>query len=422
MTAPSTVPATARELFAFKPHQALFYKSILEIVDRTGLWRYPAKATGDIEEMRLRDLVYWLYKCAKPIQHAERGSGLETFFEKQKGHRWRLPDGFRAQSELRLSAVGDLMNHAFIPNSGESLYREVRELIFGADVTMANLECVVNAEATGQLEFTMGMKAGPPLYFQAEEFRVVSGADAGRYKFMATACNHSLDFGAEGVRSTICALRDSGIAFHGMNETEASGEQMTVIETGGVRLGLVAFTFGLNAHQPPGERPRIVNRMRLNGKLTDLRVDQLAAQLRHGREAAVDFVVAHLHWGMEFEYWPRPSQLEVAHHLAEMGVDAIIGHHPHVVQPVEYYSTRRDPDRVVPIFYSLGNLTNPFSAPFMCRSGVARLDLVKGVRADGSACTFVKDATLTEVDQVADHAARQLALRRVGATSPRSGA
>jgi poly-gamma-glutamate synthesis protein (capsule biosynthesis protein) len=62
----------------------------------------------------------------------------------------------------------------------------------------------------------------------------------------------------------------------------------------------------------------------------------------------VDFIVVQLHWGMEFEMYPRPEQLEVAHHIAELGADAIIGHHPHVLQPVEVYHGK-------PILYSLGN-------------------------------------------------------------------
>jgi poly-gamma-glutamate synthesis protein (capsule biosynthesis protein) len=411
MSTPPALPVSARELFRFKPHEALYYGAVLRLIELTGLWRYPARAAGDVEEMQRRDLLYWLYKCASPIRRAQRGSGLEAFFEKQKTHAWRLPDGFIEEHELRLSAVGDLMNHAFLRSSGESLYRDVQSLIFGVDVAMANLECVVRAEAAGKLEFDMKMKAGPPLYFKPDEFHVVSGADSGRYQFMATACNHSLDFGEEGVSSTLRALEHSQIASHGVNETERASEQMTLIDRGGIRLGLVSFAFGLNGRKPPKDRPRIVNRMRLNGPLRDVRFDQLQAQLRHGREAAVDFVIAQLHWGMEFELWPRPEQVELAHHLAEMGVDAIIGHHPHVLQPVEYYSTKRDPARVVPIFYSLGNLTNPFSAPFMCRSGVARLDLVKGLLADGSRSTLVARASLVEVDQLADRTHEQISLR-----------
>ena len=73
--------------------------------------------------------------------------------------------------------------------------------------------------------------------------------------------------------------------------------------------------------------------------------------------------------------------------------------------------TRRDPDRIVPVFYSLGNLTNPFSAPYLCRSGVARIDLARGTAADGGVRTYVRNATLSELNQVADTASRTLSLQ-----------
>lgn len=95
-----------------------------------------------------------------------------------------------------------------------------------------------------------------------------------------------------------------------------------------------------------------------------------------------------------------------------MGVDAIFGHHPHVIQPAEYYRTRRDPARVVPIFYSLGNLVTPFSAPFLCRSLIARLELAKGI-AEGATRTYVGRVQLAEVMQIADDEQRTLRLRRM---------
>jgi poly-gamma-glutamate synthesis protein (capsule biosynthesis protein) len=184
-----------------------------------------------------------------------------------------------------------------------------------------------------------------------------------------------------------------------------------IVERRGIRLGLVSYTFGLNAQRPPADRPRIVNRMNLNGPPETLEVEPLASQLARCRGADVDFVVAHLHWGMEHELYPTPAQVAVAHHLAELGIDAIVGHHPHVVQPVECYRTRRDPLRVVPVFYSLGSLVNPFSAPFLCRSRVARLELAKGTWTDGSTRTYVRSAVATDVDQVAHVAERRLSLR-----------
>jgi hypothetical protein len=82
-----------------------------------------------------------------------------------------------------------------------------------------------------------------------------------------------------------------------------------------------------------------------------------------------------------------------------------------VLQPVEHYQTRRDPDRVVPIYYSLGNLTNPFALAFMLRSGVARLVVAKGTRNDGSTHAYVRSAEMIAVDQVIEPGTAAIALR-----------
>jgi poly-gamma-glutamate capsule biosynthesis protein CapA/YwtB (metallophosphatase superfamily) len=209
-------------------------------------------------------------------------------------------------------------------------------------------------------------------------------------------------------RIDIATLNERRIAFHGINGRDEDASRATILERNGIRIGVVACTFGLNGHEAPSDRPRIVNVAKLNSVEADLALFE--AQLRHCKDSSVDFTIAQLHWGLEFESYPRPEQRTVAHRLAEMGVDAIIGHHPHVIQPVEYYRTKRDPQRVVPIYYSLGNLTNPFTAPFMCRSAVARLRLAKGKCGD-RIVTFVKEAKTIEVEQVADDASRTLSLR-----------
>jgi poly-gamma-glutamate synthesis protein (capsule biosynthesis protein) len=223
-----------------------------------------------------------------------------------------------------------------------------------------------------------------------------------KYGFLATACNHSLDFGFEGVASTIRSLVAEGIAFHGVNAQEADAFRATIIRKKEFTIGLLAYTFGLNAHKPPAERPHIVNTLRLNDGVAANDFSQLERQLQHCREEGVDFIVAHLHWGLEHEFYPTPEQVEIAHHLVEMGVDAIIGHHPHVIQPFELYRTDRDPQRVAPIFYSLGNLINGFSAPYLTRSGLARITLTKGSCGDGSQRTYVEHAEQIELQQIVD--------------------
>jgi poly-gamma-glutamate synthesis protein (capsule biosynthesis protein) len=405
------LPRTARDVIRVRRRDALLMNTLIAFAERTGLWRYPRKGSGDVETMRFLDRVYWLYKAASPARRAVRGSGLEAFFERQSAHEWRLPEGFEVNRTRGLSAVGDLMNHPFLAASGDSLYANVEELIFGVDVSMANLECVVLPSAAEPLAIDITAKTGPPLYFEPTAFDVVNGGAAHRYTFMATACNHSLDHGPAGISSTIDALRSRGISFHGINEREEDARTMSVLDTDGVKLGVMSFSFGLNARTPPHDRPRIVNRIRLDRGVSEIDWSQIQQQLAHGRRAGVDFVVAQLHWGMEFELYPRPEQIEIAHHLAEMGVDAIVGHHPHVLQPVEWYRTGRDPDRVVPIFYSLGNLTNPFSVEWMCKSGVARVELAKGITQSGATRTYVRGAEVVAVVQEAHRERGQLALK-----------
>lgn len=410
MNPPSALPRVPRELFRFRPLEGLIYDGLVAGAEWTGLWRYPAQASGDLETMRFLDKVYWLYKSGHPVRRGMRGAGLEEYFESQYDHAWTLPEGFTPEREASLAAVGDLMSHAWLAGSADTLYRDVEELVFGADVAMANLECVVLPAAAAPLTFET--QAGPPLHFDPPAFEVVRGSGARAFTFMATACNHSLDFGPDGVASTIDALRSRRVSFHGVNEREEDARAMTLLEANGIQIGVVSFTFGLNARRPPADRPWLVNRTNLNDPGREVDLTALEGQLAHGRREGVDFVVAQLHWGMEYEHYPRPAQLELAHRLAELGVDAIVGHHPHVLQPAEWYRTRRDPARVVPVFYSLGNLTNPFSAPYLCRSGVARIDLARGTSADGTVRTYVKGASLTELEQVADPARRSLSLRR----------
>jgi poly-gamma-glutamate capsule biosynthesis protein CapA/YwtB (metallophosphatase superfamily) len=391
---------TAKDIFKLSPKEWLIYNGMIAFYRLTGLWRYPIPASGDRETMRRIDVIYWLYKAQFPVERATKNSGLEAFFKKQALFRWALPHGFKPTSTLQLSSVGDLMDHPYLPNSADALYDEVSELIFGADISMANLECVIYPQASAS--FTIRPGVSPPLHYKSASFSAIKGFCGRNYSFMATACNHSLDCGEEGVASTINTLRAEGIAFNGVNESEQDARAATIIERGGFRIGFISYTFGLNGKKPPQDKPWIVNRAHLTKRFEDINFTQIENQVRYCLANKVDMTVAQLHWGMEHEYYPRPEQLKIAHYLAELGFDIVIGHHPHVVQPVEYYQTWRDPDRVVPIYYSLGNLVTPFSHPAFRHSHVAQIKLAKGITKGGETRTYVELANTVEVFQVID--------------------
>jgi poly-gamma-glutamate capsule biosynthesis protein CapA/YwtB (metallophosphatase superfamily) len=392
------LPYTARDVFTLTgPEAELFHGTIADRA-RSGAWTYPIPASGDYATMTRDDMIYWLYKAQYPVVHAVRGSGLEDFFREQTTAP-ALPVGFEASGHLSLAAAGDLMDHPYLAASGDGLYRDVAGLLLDADVVTANLECVITND---RRTFDIKTSEAPPLTYREGSFDVLKGHGARRYSFVSTACNHSLDCGEGGVESTLAALDAAGIAHHGVHRSLAESRKATVLDRNGIRLAMISHTFGLNGKQPPPGKRWIVNRTHLNGAPGEVDLSLLEAQIADARAAQADLIVGHLHWGLEHEYYPRPTQLDLAHHLAEVGLDVIIGHHPHVLQPVEHYRTRRDPDRVVPIYYSLGNLVNPFSHPAFRLGGIARLELVKGTTANGQRQTYVASAHRAEVFQEID--------------------
>ena len=100
----------------------------------------------------------------------------------------------------------------------------------------------------------------------------------------------------------------------------------------------------------------------------------------------------------------------MAHALVESGADAIIGHHAHNVQPYELYRTQRDPARIAPIFYGLGNLASIMSSPYNALSLVLNLEIVKGL-IDGEEKTLLKNFEATPVIQVEERAGDLIRLR-----------
>ncbi len=390
------LPVTAKDIFKLQPKDWFIYNAAIWFYRTTGLWTYPVEASGDLETMTTRDKIYWLYKTVYPIRKAWKNAGLEDLFARQVNSHPAIPENFSIQQELSLSAVGDLMIHPYLVNSETTLYKDVQEPIFGKDIAMANLECCISAEKNDTL--LMRKHTDPALSCHPQAFAVVNNSEKRPYDFMSTACNHSLDLGMEGVLSTASVLNEHDTAFHGLNFSPDDRFKATIIEKKKINIGILCWTFGLNAKKPPAGKPWLVNRLNLNDSPSQIDFSGIAKQIESCRRHQTDFIIAQLHWGYEHEFYPRPQQVETAHHLAELGIDLIIGHHPHVVQPVEYYQTQRDPDRVVPVYYSLGNLVNPFSADHLIRSDVAEIVLVKGM-INGEEKTYVKQAVATAVVQ-----------------------
>lgn len=142
--------------------------------------------------------------------------------------------------------------------------------------------------------------------------------------YVSLANNHSYDFGEDDYLHTREVLKSSGVSVGG-DQHEIESEDVMYIESSDMRIALMP----LYAVFSTPSRAAIQ-------KVFD--------------EATTtsDMQIAYIHWGDEYELVHNAAQEELAHYLVDMGVDAVVGHHPHVVQDIEMY-------KGVPIFYSLGN-------------------------------------------------------------------
>jgi hypothetical protein len=383
-------PLVPKDAIRLSPLKRLMVNVILLAVRFTGRWNYPRVTDGDFPNMTFVDKLYWLYKSQYPVRRGEKGKNLEAFFAEHQGRKILLPSGFIPKQILTLSAVGDLMQHDTLAWQDYSPYRTIADTLFSTDISFANLESPLTGQDLKNL--TIREDESPSLCISRSQFERLKGDKARQFTIMATASNHSLDFGEEGVLTTRYSLAKVGIRAVGTNENKEGQGRGEIIEMKGVRIGFIAATFGLNGKPLPKNKEYLVNRIALNQVSGPIDLSFLETQIAWCRRLRCDFIVASLHWGLEYEFFPTSRQITLAHRIIELGADLILGHHPHVVQPIEYYMPKRDTYRIAPIYYSLGNLSNPFETPFMAFSLLSLIELSKGT-FNGKSVTYVQKVT-----------------------------
>lgn len=194
------------------------------------------------------------------------------------------------------------------------------------DAMMVNLENAVTRSVDSvEKEFVFRMR---PEYLSL----------LGKAKITLVNCanNHAADFGTEGILETIHFLDSARIRHVGVGRNFAEARKPVILTINGIRIGFLGYggvSAFLASRTEPGTTPRSRRII-----LSDI------ARLK----PRVDFVVVNLHWGEELAAEPDSAQIALAHAIIDAGADLIIGHHPHVLQGIEYYRCKM-------IAYSLGN-------------------------------------------------------------------
>ncbi|MFD3519455.1 CapA family protein [Streptomyces sp. NPDC058653] len=147
------------------------------------------------------------------------------------------------------------------------------------------------------------------------------------YDTCSTASNHTLDDGPGGVARTLDALDAAGLKHTGSARNAAEAAKPLIMDVKGVRVAQLSYALGFNGREIPADKPWLTNKNSF---------DAIAAAEKAARKAGAEAVVLSIHWGREHHPAPHSTQLQLGRRIAkETGIDLIIGHHAHVVQPME---------------------------------------------------------------------------------------
>ena len=269
-------------------------------------------------------------------------------------------------AQVSFAVAGDVIPHepvrAAAAAAGEgaagwgALFSDVADVFQHADFGFVNLETpVAPAHSRGS----------KPFLFDAP-IALIDALKANGIKMVSFANNHVMDQGWAGFAETREHLREQGLLFVGSGDTAQQAWQPVIVEANGIKVGWLGMTRWLNGGRNPDkdELPH-VNFFPYPGESGGAPGMDEAGVLEAIKQARLkcDLLVVSIHWGTEYAPAPRPEDVETAHKMLEAGAAVIVGHHPHVLQPVETYHTADGRDAV--IFYSLGNFLSNQSRTYV---------------------------------------------------------
>jgi poly-gamma-glutamate synthesis protein (capsule biosynthesis protein) len=244
---------------------------------------------------------------------------------------------------LTIVAAGDNLIHAPIlkacyKNGGysfDSIYDRIRGYILPADIAFVNQETVLGNSSLGY--------SGYPLFCtppEAGAALVAAGFDVVNH-----ASNHVMDRGEAGILSSMDYWDSRGdVHYLGIHRNENDrANRKVIINKNNFAVGFLAYTYDTNNIPLPRGKSYLVSLMEQK-KMAD-EIDAL--------RPLCDYLVVSMHWGIEYRLDYSSEQKKIAAFFTEHQVDLVIGHHPHVLEPLSVI-TRPD-GKSMPVFYSLGN-------------------------------------------------------------------
>jgi len=251
--------------------------------------------------------------------------------------------------EAKRRATEDSREYNFMP-----MYSDVADIIASADIAFINQETLMAGDEeyglSGYPHFNSPQDLGYELY------------DLG-FDIVNIANNHMLDKGAKGLSDTLDFYSTLDFMMIGGYRNQTDYDTVRIYEHEGVKIAMLSYTEHTNGLSLSSSSELI----------TPLLDDEvIKKQVKAAKESA-DLVFVSVHWGEENTTTPTQKQKHYAKVMADSGVDVIIGHHPHVLQPIEWLEG--DGGKKTLCIYSLGNLVSEMEHSINMVGGIVTFDI-----------------------------------------------
>lgn len=240
------------------------------------------------------------------------------------------------EDKLSFIMAGDVLIHSAVYADAyengrydfSSMFASIASIIEPYDLAFYNQETIIGGKA-------LGLSSYPR--FNSPEEVADALVDIG-FNMVSVANNHSLDRGEEAIRYSQQYWSNKGVVVAGSSSSIEDRQDIPIYSKNNIRYALLAYTTTTNGLSTPVSKEYLVH------TYSEQTVKEDIEKVRD----QVDLLIVSMHWGTEYTFEPTESQKQIASYLASLGVDIVIGHHPHVIQPITFI----DDTLVV---YSLGN-------------------------------------------------------------------
>ena len=238
-----------------------------------------------------------------------------------------------------------------------SFYANVKSYISSADIAVINQETLLGGS---EFEYT-----GYPLY--NTPWAVGEAAIDAGFDIFTCATEHSMDMAFAGIQQECLFFEEHPEAIHtGVYSTEEASNSITYFEKNNITFALLNYTFGTTGASVPDDKQWCVSVMDK---------DKITADVKAAQSQA-DVVIAFPHWGTEYSTAVSAFQKEYVKLFSNLGIDIVIGSHPHVLQKVEWVENKKTGKKTL-VYYSLGNFVSYQTSLDQLCGGLAEIKIDK---------------------------------------------